>query len=135
MKLSEAIREGAKMGPKIVGALFDNEGGHCALGGAYLVTVGHRMGNSSVSERMWPKLWRRLEAVYPCRIGGDHTHTFLPGESLGHAIISLNNNCDWSREAIAEWVETVEKKAEAEAAKVEVETVERVPEMATVEVT
>ena len=33
MKLSEAIREGAKLGPQIKAA-YESAGGYCALGGA-----------------------------------------------------------------------------------------------------
>lgn len=118
MKLSEAIRAGAKMRPQSFGRMFGfTEGdayGSCALGGAFESLCGvphfdeHKM--TGFLTQRFPILDARAEIP---------THPGVPC-SLRLGIMMLNDNSKWSREAIAEWVETVENSLEKAAQKPEV---------------
>lgn len=123
MKLSEAIREGArKSGPQLFGILHGVEGhaeggGACAMGAALSLVWGWRclLENGahlypSACEK-WPLLNRVVILPCGCQLSYKQITTLV-------AIVHLNNVHRWTREAIAEWVGTVEKEMEAEAEKV-----------------
>lgn len=99
MKLSEAIRAGAKLGPQVQDQLFGDDGGSCALGAAI-------MGAGLARSRLvLEEYWSILDEV--------ETNPSSKKQGFVRDIITiLNDCCYWSREAIAEWVETIENKKE-----------------------
>lgn len=114
MKLSTAIRLGAMLKPQAFGVYF-NDIGTCAIGAA-LDACGALDTNSCVSESAcrWPIFRLRIQdlpfPVYskdspslPAYVGGPAS-----AWSLGAVIAELNDAHRWTREAIADWVETVE---------------------------
>lgn len=107
---SEAIREGAKLRPQAFGRLFTAQKS-CALGAG----VESLFGGLPPSAERYNCLHEMLR-VYPYLIGVDAD---CPRESLGcghvghpiHSQIShLNDEHGWSREQIADWLETEEEK-------------------------
>lgn len=109
MKLSEAIREGCKYGPKILGSRHEGSAS-CALGaaengqaGRVFNTVADAFKERNDVGRVWPYT---LEVYVTIPKGP----TKDKETSLMVAIADLNNNTKLSREAIAEWVETIERK-------------------------
>lgn len=105
MRLSEAIREGCKYGRQIFGTRHGyGDGSSCALGAGENGVAGLALETSALftqfhAEDIWPML--RTEQVNPVTKNFQH---------MNWVIADLNNDCLWSREAIAEWVETVERK-------------------------
>jgi len=105
MKLSDAMREGAKSGPQLFGYLGDGGGGSCAMG-----SVAIAMGVPDVSAY---RFYRELQKGYPflkteteCPACGDVVEHAIDGVGDGIAVIvHLNNHHRWSREAIAEWID------------------------------
>lgn len=93
MKLSEAIREGAKRHPQIFGDLYNRVDGavvgSCALGAAMLM------------QRSFPLLQSSRVTCPACMDPRIHTR-------LDNIITHLNDNHRWTREAIADWVATLE---------------------------
>lgn len=125
MRLSEAIRAGAKLTPQWFGSMSDGVG-TCALGGAFLVLTGH-LPSPGVSLANGYNSWRDLAGATemllmstapPC--GCNPFKRYGGGFNVNDSIIHLNDNHRWTREAISEWVETIENKIEAEKVKGEV---------------
>ena len=120
MRLSEAIRLGAMLRPKANGWFF-RDGRSCAQGAA-LEAAGIKLnddlrgqfGHHADIRRLWP--WTHKEFV-GCPVCGIKT-------IVASAISHLNNTSghDWPREAVADWVETIERRAGAEEARTEQET-------------
>lgn len=104
MKLSEAIRLGALLGPQGFGQYESICGpesvARCALGGAYAAA-----GLSYVDHESRLYKVTQLNSVNPAT--GDPS-------TIGGAIIRLNDEHRWSRERIADWVATVEPAEMAE---------------------
>ena len=95
MLLSEAIRLGAKLGPQAFGKLHDeNTQGTCAIGAAFQVLGEFR------SEHQW------CVAKIPIRCPDCGREK----KKIYHIITHLNDHHRWSREAIADWVETLENR-------------------------
>lgn len=110
MKLSEAIRAGAKLGPQCFGTMHD-DGGSCAIGAAFWALYGVEKSPVGVmhdaKRSWWPDAWLELiEATLgiPCPVCKDAQL------DLSHVITHLNDDHKMSREGIAEYVETIEKK-------------------------
>jgi hypothetical protein len=104
LRLSEAIRLGAMLKPKgYDGLLVD--GRTCALGAA-LDAIGQCNGDSEAeyqtAKEAWPLLMK--EATSPVEA---NYRTYLQ-----HAIWQLNDSRGWTRERIADWVETIEREHE-----------------------
>lgn len=126
MKLSEAIREGARLAPQAFGMMFV-KGGTCAIGAAaeHLWMVGKlSMSNPTFAsfdhlEPFFPLMTRRGVKL-PCHCKYVNTHDVMMSEEYAETvslfIAHLNDIHRWSREAIAEWVETIEKNLETEQA-------------------
>ena len=109
MKLSEAIREGAKQYPKVTGALMDRDAYDrprvCALGAAYVGVFGRlpkhddydgfNTSYQQLRER-FPELTTRVEIEQGCD----------PVEMLD-AIWMKNDTGNNTREQIADWVESL----------------------------
>lgn len=108
MKLSEAIREGAKLRPQAFGEYL-KAGGTCALGAAYeaLCVAEDRPVRTWFSEGIHP--WETLLLALmdgPCPACG-----YLHYENQ---IVHLNDTHKWTRERIADWVATQEPAHETE---------------------
>lgn len=108
MRLSEAIRLGAMLGPQERGGWVDGEG-RCALAGAAQASgvapawddcyFRYGVNYIGLTER-YPLLTERV--VSPMRSAGT---------SVESAIIHLNDHGGWTREQIADWVETLEARS------------------------
>lgn len=121
LRLSEAIRLGSMLGPQSFGTLFCEDGGSCALGAA-LRAIGSDI--SPHWKAIGPKLPLLLaradhpfndaiQSVYVSRV--DQQSEVYEG-TLWSVIVSLNNTHRWTRERIADWVETIEREMEAKQA-------------------
>lgn len=112
MKLSAAIRIGSMKTRQIKHQLNDGKNGRCALGAAY-DAVGlfdnKKVSFSSVCN-MFPIITKNVPL--PTSISN---RLYL----LGSTIIYLNDSLNWSREEIANWVETLENALEAKEVKQE----------------
>ena len=100
MKLSEAIRLGAMLKPQGTGSTFGDK--TCALGAA-LEAVGCTDKNSG---------WFPVYDIFP--IARVSVQRPIDGERmlLGTACWSTNDKYGWTREQIADWVETIEAQHE-----------------------
>ena len=110
MRLSEAIRLGAMLRPQTFNERLTKRGS-CAWGAA-LETVGCvEVGTpwpavAPVALAWWPWAFRVDSSTLvasPCACGGELSATWAAG-----IIVHLNNKHRWTREAIADWVETIE---------------------------
>lgn len=112
MKLSEAIRLGAMLRPQTYEKLF-GDGKSCAMGAvleasgvlAYGQALDFPQGQKC--ELMFPILATKVllpEDVSPW------PHHPLYEIRVWNAVVFLNNNRRWTREQIADWVETLEAK-------------------------
>jgi len=115
MRFSEAIRAGAKaFGNSFMYATQDGSCG-CAVGSALLLVRG-----KDWVQQYWttPGGWNwdwlyeefpfaKISVDHPDPEGSYHSQSY---KTLGAVVSNLHNICGWSREAIAEWVETVERK-------------------------
>ena len=100
MKLSEAIRLGSTLRPQGFGSFFTLTGGSCAVGAAAEalgVKVDHLTANLDV---LYQELARRRVGCPQC----DGTVKFPLLPMIGH----INDVHCWTRERIADWVESVE---------------------------
>lgn len=107
MKLWEAMLEGAKKGPQLFGVSLLPSGESCAFGAIYLGA-----GINPHRERLqdhFPELDR--ETICP---EADHRNT------LSGVIVHLNDEHNWSRQRIAEWLANRELKFKPMETKVEV---------------
>lgn len=115
MKLSEAIRLGSMMTEKIMGSyIARNTNGvpvrTCALGAAVVATGDTRDCIADVLEQRFPIITRM--AVYPAPLT-IHTPAWLTtgtAATIGSNIAALNDTSGWSREQIADWVQSIEEK-------------------------
>ena len=108
MKLSNAIREGAKLRPQGFKAYFDEENGvvcSCALGAAFEAVTGKlpRLGNANyIDEIVLPILntnfsFFNTTARCACPVEDCNSEIFSPF----NLIIHLNDTHNWTREQIA----------------------------------
>lgn len=109
MQLSEAIRLGAMTTPQGHGnASYFSDEARCALGSA-----AHALG-LQLADGLGP-LYNLLITVYPWMKQG-----LFPCSECGHLDVAisiiwhLNDSHRWTREQIADWVESVEPKEEQE---------------------
>lgn len=116
MKFSEAIRLGATLKPQIYGRLA-NEYGTCAWGAAY-DAIGMLVDGGVRSPNPWLWVAKRMEVGCP-EFGCSRREPVA-----AHIITHLNDDHHWTREAIADWVATVEpQEQEAAAPQAELEEV------------
>jgi hypothetical protein len=115
MKLSEAIRAGAKMRPQGDGFFFtegDDGIASCAIGAACeAVGLEAAYANGSRYDFAWktfPILLSEVDYPKGFSYGGRSS------DEMTAVIYTLNDSLKWSREAIAEWVETIENKLEGD---------------------
>jgi hypothetical protein len=114
MKLSEAIRLGALLKPQGI-ATPSGSSKSCALLAA-CEAVGQLM-TSAVLATEWPEMYGRAVSCPVC----DAHHSYLTG-CIG---CCLNDKHRWTREQIADWVQTIEEQAVAKVG--EAQAVEPVP--------
>lgn len=107
LRFSEAMRLGAMMRPQAFFKLHDTDtGGSCALG-----AVADALGALQASENAYtpdknfkiPAHWKAIGRHTLCPHCDQHV-----GTQIDHVIIHLNNDVRWTRERIADWIETVE---------------------------
>lgn len=125
MRLSEAIRLGSMLAPKLIGDLTgerkDGQIGTCALGAAYMainckgepaIAEGDVLGfrgslirkGQTVTLYVTPWWWRKLlDREVVCPMCGQR-------DFLKRVVAHLNDSHLWSRELIADWVEKQEPK-------------------------
>lgn len=110
MKLSEAIRDGAKLGPQGFGVGYFHPG-TCALGAARELVTGIKHKNNAGAchwaAESFPWTGKTIVKCPACDTQSD---------ICGIVALCLNDKHKWSREAIAEWVEVQENKLEVEEA-------------------
>lgn len=106
MKLSEAMRLGAMLKPQAFGISFDGRG-TCALGAA-MDALG-KLGTSIWIIQLRPDI-RRFQ-VADCPVCG-RVFNANGNQTIPH----LNDDHKWTRERIADWVESLECAAEETAA-------------------
>lgn len=105
MKLSEAIRLGATISKQICGQLMDSEGNTCAIGSA-LVACGAKEMMARRAYVLFPLLAQRVPI--PNVITGRYADVRNLNADVYSIITHLNDVFGWTREQIADWVETVE---------------------------
>lgn len=88
MKLSAAIRIGAKLRPQCTGVHFDGRGNSCAIGAAYEGRFGRQEN---------PPHWISWKQAFAAGI---------PTTDLYKKIGERNDN-GWTREQIADWLESI----------------------------
>jgi len=103
---SEAIREGARLRPQAFGELL-LDGKTCAIG-AGLEAMGYAdIGDSWLdAARKYPYLAIHRTEGFPCPI----PECFCQPSFLYRVVIHLNDHHRWSREQIADWLESEEEK-------------------------
>lgn len=105
MKLSEAIRAGASKRPQAFGQYFiisdfDDPITSCAIGAAYEGNGGSPTDNlwcRRLMDETFPELLQRVTLPTPYHDSTD----------LHSGIARLNDKYRWSREAIADWLESI----------------------------
>jgi hypothetical protein len=108
-KLSELIREGAKLRPQGFGDYFtsndDLENCSCALGAALEILTG----TYGYDAHNHPSLAGKLGEFLAVNAGIDATvsHPYLDWQqtSIFKAVVILNDELKWTRERIADWLE------------------------------
>lgn len=117
MKLSEAMRLGATLKPQAFGRItrfllhLDNAPlGTCALGSCLDAIGKLPLIGMVLPGELYPREWVDfLETTAACPVKGcqdDH-------ECVSIVIVHLNDEHEWTREQIADWVETVEAQVAA----------------------
>ncbi len=104
MPLSEAIRLGAALRPQAFSTVFDGVG-TCALGAA-LESIGWKPG-IDLNDAAWD-YGRHLAFPLLRSLAAHPVYSDLI-DSVNSIVISLNNKHCWSREQIADWIESVER--------------------------
>jgi hypothetical protein len=114
MKLSEAIREGSRRWPETRRVYIDDNGCCCALGAAAQM-VG--LCASDVIDPIRTDLGQGFARAFPIALRLAIHPLWIPSKvqiPLWQVINCLHAAGGWSRQAIAEWVETIERQAEEE---------------------
>lgn len=99
---SEAIREGAKLRPQAIGYYF-SLGRSCALGAVLEISYGNTKHRDFVElNRAYPYMVKEEHVCPESKCAGNHTLLGL--------VLHLNDDHQWTREVIADWLETEEEK-------------------------
>lgn len=119
LTLSEAIRLGAMLRPQGFGDLFqfsypDLTVKTCALGAAY-EAAGIMSIDSDRDATGWPKLTRGAFPILDLLLErGCPACRKLGTDKLAFVVTHLNDEHRWTREAIADWIATLEPQPEPE---------------------
>lgn len=105
MTLADAIRKGAMQRPQHFGALFshaclDDERKSCAMGAAYEAVFG----TTQITRDDWPEMFVMFPELLNRRIGCPGCNSCSTW-ALQSIIEHLNDAHDWTREAIADWLD------------------------------
>lgn len=105
MKLSEAIRLGAMLRPQAFYTAFDGHG-TCAWGSAFEANGYRPICRTDKWCPLWcNNPWKKLfEISRQCPVCADR----ISSDAIAH----LNDTHKWTRECIADWVETIEAQAD-----------------------
>jgi hypothetical protein len=108
MRLSEAMRLGSMLRPQGFGRVLTHDGKSCALGAAYdaigeLRPSGLMFKEIALIRDAWPVLHQEAIQCPACA----KTPRMDDGTFSGN-ITHLNDDHRWTREQIADWVETLE---------------------------
>lgn len=115
MKLSEAIRLGATVSPQHFGSYADGNGGTCALGSAALaIGIDPIRMDISDDESAIDDAFPALGRYSRCPAHGCLLLNPNAGFPVGVLIPHLNDRHRWTREQIADWVQTIEDAREIE---------------------
>ena len=114
MTLADAIRLGAMTSEQVYGGVMEEGQGRCALSAAADACgihptcgnnpLGHKVGITPYVqlERLFPVLGRKVMVPW-----GGEQH---PAQTVEVIITTLNDTYGWTRERIADWVESIENK-------------------------
>jgi hypothetical protein len=109
MRLSAAIRLGAKTGPQVFGMLEDAHDGTCALGAA------RRVVGSDAYYKIFADLFSLYDFPIPSECSGDSSclcqefrDVATKTRSFINFVAHLNDHHEWTRERIADYVKAVE---------------------------
>jgi hypothetical protein len=97
LKLSDAIREGAKLRPRQSFGTYGSDISACAIGAARVAYTGSPYGYTPDSVR---DILAAASSCPACDLG--------EGDALISNILHLNDDHKWTRERIADWVESIE---------------------------
>lgn len=112
MKLSEAMRLGSTLLPQGFGLFRDHEITACAMDAAFIATGDRKKYGNSAN---WPDSWAAVcRRNVPCPECGYRASGPLPLVAI--IACHLNDGHRWSRERIADFVETLELELEMNAA-------------------
>jgi hypothetical protein len=118
MKLSEAIREGAKLRPQAFGRTFlETASGvltSCAIAAALEATGYDPLRPLDLNARdlfreTFQSYWTMPAMPCPHQHKGRRPRPCPDSGQVYGMLLHLNDTHEWSREAIADWVETIEK--------------------------
>lgn len=106
MKLSEAMRKGSTITRPTSGAYVRNGRTgfiefSCALGSVYV-------GVEGVDATEQPSISTWLETNFPVLDAGFEHPAKWSTRTLANIIIDLNDNLGWTREKIADWLESID---------------------------
>ena len=110
MTLSEAIRLGSMLGPQIRGHFVGPDHSSCALGAA-MIAVGYhnRLATRWELKVLLKALFPITTSIVRCPSCGAAVRTRCLVGYLAGCIVHLNDAHRWTREQIADWVETIEQ--------------------------
>lgn len=113
--LSEAIRAGAAIRPQGFDDLFlktaDGRLGSCALGAGYEAMFGSPCANTQANYDKVDAAFPYLLETFPgCPLGDDCESEIEPTYDLSDLVVHLNDQHEWTRERIADWLEIQEEK-------------------------
>lgn len=118
MRFSEAIRLGSMLHPQCFGSLYRRLDGttgaiiaSCAIGAVYTALGYTALGGITTEFDFLP--WMKLVSV-KCPECGSEPHPSVSMQTVTH----LNDTHHWTRERIADWVESLESGAEATVAQI-----------------
>ena len=111
MRLSEAIRLGAMLKRQAFGAIEDEDGNTCALGAAY-DAIGELHRGQGYD---WSWACRRFPVLKVLDGSRGRPKCFLCGTFVESIIPHLNDFHRWTRERIADWIQTLESADEPRA--------------------
>jgi hypothetical protein len=99
MRISEAMRKGAALGPQLFNRLMDDEGGSCAYGAVIKVST-------ALTDILGGMAPEAVCPVGPCaHFTADGLHRAQQPVGLLRVVVHLNNDHRWTREKIADWIE------------------------------
>lgn len=112
MKLSEAIRLGAMLRPQGFDDYWDGDGS-CAIGAACeangITAASRHTGTIADFEKPYDSIFKQVCPA--CGVKPDSSHESAAG--FINTVVHLNDKHRWTREAIADWVATIEAQHEA----------------------